>query len=298
MTGTDQIQEAPDFSEDDWNSVSEERKTGVAPAVVPPQEDSQTVKQPEETKPDEHNTAPAADLKQDTDPYEGLSPAIRAKLEKFDQVAEMLPQLNTTLKETAGRVGSLQSQWAKHQQQLASQPTPAELEQAAKGKKSWQAIKEEHPDWAEGIESFVSEKTKPGLSAEELEQQIAQQYQEKFAAETAKLSRAIVRIAHPKWEQDIRTPEFAGWMAGQDDTVKAQASSQDPEDAIALLNSYYASRKTGSDPRDKQRKLEAATEVRTPSRQAASTSLTSDDGMSEAELWEQEMKRRQARRAA
>lgn len=285
--GNDQVQGAPDFSDDDWNSVTEERTTGVAPAEVPPQEDSQVV----ETA--ENQAQPVA--KEEEDPYAGLSPAVRAKLEKFDQIAEMLPQLNTTLKETAGRVGSLQSQWAKQQQQLASQPTPAELEQASKGKKSWQAIKEEFPDWAEGIESFVNERAKPGATQEELERQIAQQYQEKFAAETAKLSRSIVKRAHPSWEQDVVTPEFKSWMSAQGEQAQALASSTDPEDAISLLSSYYASRKSAV-PQDRQRKLEAAAESRAPARTAVPEA--GGEAESEADIWAQELKRRQARKAA
>lgn len=294
MKVDDQVQQAPDFSDDEWNSVAEERTTGVAPAAEPPQEDSQNVVV-QEAQPEQ--AAQSTEAEKEDDPYAGLSPAVREKLQKLDQLAEMVPKLNTTLKETAGRVGSLQSQLAKQQQELASQPTPAEVEQAAKGKKSWQAIKEEYPDWADGIESLVNERAKPGVDREQLEQQIAQQYREQLAAETAKLSKSIVRRAYPTWEQDVATPDFRSWMSAQPETTQALASSTDPEDAIALLSNFYSSRKPT--PQDKQRKLEAAAETRVPARQsAAPVAPVDDDATSAEDIWAQEAKKRLSRRAA
>lgn len=52
-----------------------------------------------------------------------------------------------------------------------------------------------------------------------------------------------IEVAHPGWIATVRTPEFVRWLDAQPPEVYALSKSQDPTDAIALLDRYEESRR-------------------------------------------------------
>ena len=104
------------------------------------------------------------------DPYSGLSPDLKAKLERFDVLIEEHPKLVQQLQETRGRVSALQSEFAKRPLPAAAAPDQTAIAAAAKDPEKWEELKKDFPEWGEGIQAFVEARIgalgKTGMSTE------------------------------------------------------------------------------------------------------------------------------------
>lgn len=245
----------------EWNSVAQERQDPTAPPVqnAPPEEPKAETAPAQETQ-----------VQEAVDPYAGLHPDVRAKLERFDQMAASQASLMNDLKAATGRIGALQSEFSKLRQPAAGQPTQTQVTAAAKDPEKWAALKSDFPEWGTAITDYVESRIgtlgTPGLTQEQVEQIVAAKSEGttgEIAGLAKQLREAIVTVAHSNWKADVNTPEFAAWFRGQPQQVQALASSDDPGDAIDMLNRYA---------RDKAKPVAAVKEDRKQRLAAAVTS--------------------------
>lgn len=262
----------------EWNAVAEERD---APPEKTPELIAEEVAQ-----------APAGESQEQklVDPYEGLHPDVRARLERFDQMAASQQQLVNELKEAKGRIGALQSEFAKARQaQPAEQPTQKQIAAAQVDPDKWAALKQDFPEWGEGITAYVEARLGQlggaGLTSEQIEQIVSQRTEATNAQLEKKFNEALVSVKHKDWRKDVNTPEFANWFQVQTPEVQALASSKDGFDAIDMLDRFHADKvKPAADVKqERQNKLAAAVTAKPGA--AAKVTKTFDD-MSLAEQWE------------
>jgi hypothetical protein len=269
----------------EWNAVAEERD---APPEKTPELIAEEVAQ-----------APAGESQEQklVDPYEGLHPDVRARLERFDQMAASQQQLVNELKEAKGRIGALQSEFAKARQaQPAEQPTQKQIAAAQVDPDKWAALKQDFPEWGEGITAYVEARLGQlggaGLTSEQIEQIVSQRTEATNAQLEKKFNEALVSVKHKEWRKDVNTPEFANWFQVQTPEVQVLASSKDGFDAIDMLDRFHADKvKPAADVKqERQNKLAAAVTAKPGA--AAKVTKTFDD-MSPAEQWEYLAKERE-----
>ncbi len=280
------------ITQEDWDAVAQEREQGT---TTPPE--TPEVKTEQQTEQQAQSTETSTEATK-TDPYEGLHPEIRAKLERFDQMVGLVPDIANQLKATVGRVGKLQSEWEKSRTSGA-QPTQTQVAAAAKDPEKWAALKKDFPEWGDAIAEFVESRTPKGtgIDQEALEQLVAQRTEATTATLQKKFNEDLVTVAHRTWKADVKTEEFGAWYRVQKPEVQALSSSTDPFDAISLMDRYYADKKKPVEKvqETRQKRLEAA--VTTKPTPAGSTPMKSIEDMSPQELWDYEAAQR-AKRAA
>lgn len=271
----------------DWNAIQQEREGGSAPPETPPETPLETVSE----------VAPAGQAQEQkpVDPYEGLHPDVRAKLERFDQMATSQQQLINELKEAKGRIGALQSEFAKARQaQPAEQPTQRQIAAAQTDPEKWAALKQDFPEWGEGITAYVESRLNQlggvGLTPEQVEQLVAQRTEATTSQLEKKFNEALVSVKHRNWRADVNTEEFANWFKVQAPDVQALANSANGFDAIDMLDRFQAdkTRPAADVKQDRQNRLQAAVTTKPG---PAKVTKTFDD-MTPAEQWEYMAKER------
>lgn len=285
------------FTQADWDAVASEQPGAETPAIdenkappeTPPEQVVETA--PQQTETASQETAPP-------DPYANLAPEVQAKLKQFDQVAATMPSLLNELKEAKGRIGALQSQWDKSQRQAGTTaPTQTQVAAAAKDPEKWSALKEQFPEWGDAIGSFVESRLAglsqngQGVSQEQIEQLVAQRTEAATAAVVASLNEQLVAVKHPRWKQDINTPDFTSWFQQQPVDVQALAASKDGLDAIRMLDMYaeHKAKPVQVVQAQRQSRLESAVSAPVKGSKTVVTKSLSD--MSLEELWAHEAKR-------
>lgn len=263
------------ISQADWDSVTAEIADGTAPAPAAAQPEVDPVVVPE----------PIAET---ADPYEGLSPDVKARLEKFDELSSLFPQVVQTLKETQGRVSSLQSEFAKRQASPAvDAPTQAQVARATQDPEKWASLKKDFPEWGEGIEAFVGARVDAlagsGLTAEQVEARIATGVTEGLGRMGAEIQHEFVAMKYPSWDAIVKTPAFETWFKGQKPDVQALAQSPKGRDAVAMLDQFHEAQKAPV-VRDNRKKVLAAA-VTTGKAPAAPVAVKSYDDMDAKERW-------------
>lgn len=272
-----------------WESVQKERESS-APVDKEPEVPEQTeAAAPAEQEP--------AQQQAEVNPYEGLHPDVRAKLERFDQMAASQQQLINDLREAKGRIGALQSEFAKSRQaKPAEQPTQGQIAAAQADPEKWSALKQDFPEWGEGITAYVESRlgqlSGTGLSPEQIEQMVSQRTEATTAELEKKFNEALVGIKHKNWRQDVNTPEFASWYKVQPPEVQALASSKDGFDAIEMLDRFHADKAKPVADVQQERKQKLAAAVTTKPGGAGKVTKTFDE-MSAAEQWEYLAKERE-----
>jgi hypothetical protein len=284
--------EATPDAKSEWDAVAAERE---APAVAI-----------EEAAPAQ---AAAADAVAEpvaaapaVDPYEGLSEDVKTKLGQFDSLSELVKQQALQLKETAGRVASMQSEFAKSRQAqpAGDAPSSAAVKQAAKDPEKWAALKKDFPEWGEGIGAFVDARIDElkglGVTPEQLEQYVAQRVGTATAEISTKFEHALVGMKYPTWRDEVKTPDFEAWFAAQKPEVQALAASPNGADAIQMLDTYHESKKTPVVRETRAAKLAAAVTTTKPG--AAAPAAKSYEDMTPKQQWDYEAAQRARKQAA
>jgi hypothetical protein len=267
-------------------------------------EEAKTLEVPEAiagTPVDPKPAEPVADPKptnvEPTDPYEGLHPAIRAKLESQDQLLERL-------RKAEGHIGGLTSEHKRIKDELAAAkaaatavkeaPTQAQVAKAQVSTEKWDQLKTDFPEWADALEERLGATAQPDLEGlrsqirdeltPELTTRISAQLKAEIAAET---EGRLVNIAHRGWKDTVKTPEFVQWYETQPADVKALGGSSTAEDAITLLDAYKAQAAAKPSAQQikqqrQQRMQEAATVARG---NQVGAPVKSTDDMSAEEYW-------------
>lgn len=283
--------QTPEQQAQEWEAVRLEREDPAAAAAAAAETPTETPSP--ETPPAGEEQGQAAQQPQVADdPYEGLSPAVRAKLERMEQLEQQNQQLAAHLRETAGRVSSLQSNWDRMRQAQPAagvQPTQAQVQAAAQNPQAWEQLKADFPEWGAGIEAFVNarlQNVSPGMTPEQVQQLVEQRTAEARAAAEQQMQHLLVDVKHPDWRNTLTTTEFRQWFATQPAEVRVLADSPRGQDAVRVLDLYAASKTPAArdERQGRQKRLEAAVSTvnNTP---PPSTPVKSFDDMTPAEQW-------------
>lgn len=303
--------QTPDQAEALWNEVAQERAAAEAPAseLSEPKPSESTVT-PEVTPADtaaEVGDKPAEAAAEQTgekpDPYAGLSPELKARLQRLEQAEEQLalvPQLQQHVRRAEGRVAAMQRELdvAKNAAKaVGNAPTQAQIAAASGNTQKWDALKSDFPEWAEATAEFVAAKLAginpgqtAGLTPDEVRslvsQQVAQTRQEALKA----IEEAKVEGKHEDWLQVIQSPDFDTWFKSQDDEIKKLAHSPKGRDAIRMLDLFKAAKAAPAEVVQEQRKNKLAAAV-SAKPGSASTARKTLDQMTPQELWNYEAQR-------
>lgn len=183
-------------------------------------------KKPEEPKPD---------------PLE----ALRVHLQRMEENnAKALRDLN-------GRFGGLSEQMKQVAKEAtvakaaAAPATQAAIKEAAKTPEKWEEFKKEWEgsSLVESIEEYVaSQKSDPTQLVQESLAKARDEWNQQAMQREAKLQAQIVDLtmnqAHPGWKQTVKSTEFNTWRTAQPAAIQSLAASDNPEDAIAMLNLF------------------------------------------------------------
>ncbi len=176
---------------------------------------------------------------------------------RWDNLTEMLSQFDTRIKETVGRVGAIQStldasaKQAKEEKNSA--PTKEEMEIAAKNKETWDGLRTDFPEWAEAIDAkFAAERAGyPDIEAlsenirektvAEVKGELSGEFEDKLQETLAQINERLVTAFHPGWQKTTGKPGFVQWLAGQPADEQQKYYSDDPVQAISLLDNWEES---------------------------------------------------------
>jgi hypothetical protein len=231
------------------------------------------------------------------DPYAGLHPTIRAKLEAQDLLADRL-------RKAEGHIGGLSSENKRINAELAaakaaadavrSAPTQTQVANAQRSTEKWDQLKQDFPEWADALEERLGGNAQPDLEGlrnqirDELTPQLTNEISARLKADiAAETEGRLVNIAHRGWKDTVKTPEFQAWYGQQPDHVKALGASPTAEDAITLLDHFKSQAAAKPDAAAikasrQQRMQEAATVARGTATMAP---VKSTDDMSPEEYW-------------
>lgn len=193
----------------------------------------------EESQPPERNEPepkPVEPVKEE--PQAGFSEEDRALLRQ-------VPELMNLVKATVGRVGSLQSELAKIGHAAAKgageQPTERQIDKASADPEKWAALKKDFPDWAEGVEAFVSTRI-PNTPQINLDEEVGRRINERLTPiEQARREDAIEVVAsiEPEWKKIADSQEFAAWLAKKPaDYQKVAAETWKPSQVLRILHDF------------------------------------------------------------
>ena len=286
---------AAPVTQDDWNAV----KAEVAGDTQATTTEVKTGEAPAQAAAATEATPPAQEVA--ADPYAGLTPEVRAKLEGFDRLMEEQPKLLNALKETQGRVSALQSEFAKQRQaQPAVAPTQTAIAAAAKDPEKWSALKKDFPEWGDGITEFVDARLaalgRSGVSPEQLEAVVAQRVGSATEALAGRVEEMLIETKYQTWRDIVKQPDFETWFKAQKPEVQALSQSPRGVDALRMLDLFSeAKAKPVAQVRQSRQQVLAAAVQGKP---AAPTATKTVADMTPTELWKYEAELRRKRNAA
>jgi len=256
------------------------------------------------------NAAPNADQKADDPPQSDSSrqqpvaddepTVLRNKVAGLEAI---LNQLTSRLRNAEGHIGGLTSQI---KQQIdaaktaravgAEAPSLTQIEAAQGNPVALKELEREYPEFAKALAPALDAALNKRLS--EFESRLPKQ---RSGDEPAPLTRADLEAAtesikgelsieqrHPGWKQTVKGAEFIGFVQNAAREVRLLASSDDPGDAIRLLDLYADLKKqrTEPSPREEQRQQRLSSAAALPtgrgSRQIQSKHV---DDMTAQEYW-------------
>lgn len=170
--------------------------------------------------------------------------------DKIAGLETMVQQLSGRVRNAEGHIGGLSSQ-LKQQVQAAQAvqarggdaPSATELRQAQADPESFKRLKEDYPEFAAALEPALDHLVKSELQKIKASLTPVEQAQVDVVALTDGIRRELtVEVRHPGWKKDVKTPEFTGWLQRAPREVQMLAGSDDPDDAVRLLDLYKAPR--------------------------------------------------------
>lgn len=286
-TGAEQLTEKQIWDQEASASTTPEAATTAAETTT----STETTTEPTAA------AAAAAASTQNDDPYAGLHPAVRAKLEQQDQLVNRL-------RNAEGHIGGLVSENKRIKDELAaakaaadavrSAPTQAQVQQAKASTEKWDQLKTDFPEWADALEERLGANAQPDLDGlrnqirEQLTPELTEQISTKLRADiAAETEGRLVNVAHRGWRDTVKTPEFVAWYEKQPADIKALGASPTAEDAIALLDAFKET--TVNRPsaaqikQQRQQRMQEAASVARGNQGAAPVKSTDD--MSPEEYW-------------
>lgn len=256
----------------------------------------------EETPPPESEAAPAPAEQPDLEPAPQPDPVQQA----LEELRATNAQLQERLRRTEGHIGGLTSELKRTKeslsagqaaaQQASTAPTSNQMQSASKNPEAWERLKEDFPEWADGVEAFMSSRLtglQPGGQNPEQVQQLLQQQEAALRSDMHRqMAELQVETRHEGWKETVRMPEFSNWVMQQAPEIQSLAMSDAPRDAIRMLDLFAAAKAKPATAVTQDRKSRLAASA-TPRGDSAPV-RKSLDGMSPQELWDFEAKRRVA----
>jgi len=213
------------------------------------------------------------------------TPSYQELLDRVAGLESMLSQADRRLKNAEGHIGGLNAHIRKVQEEVktkgASAPTAAEVSAARADPEAMAALKRDYPEFAEAmgaaldarlaeLEARIPQQVSPQIPENIVTQDDLRQWQ----------NRMYVEAKHEGWEDRVKTPEFAGWLFRQPREVQMLAESDDPRDAVRLLDLHRDATK----PRNKSNdQLSSAAAL--PSGRGGRVTTKSIDDMTPEEYW-------------
>lgn len=277
-------QASADNAQAEWDSLVAERLApGSAQAA------------PESAEPVSHNAAP----------IEAPAAAAPPAAPTMDQLLAQMQELSNTVKRSEGRVSSLQSELARQRNAQPAtpetQPSTDQVALAIEDPEEWKKLQDEFPEWGVAIQKKLDATTKAMLSRYGATTAGVKQDVLDAAVSQALESREYARLerAHPGWKALTATPAYQDWYKAQPADVQALADSPHSDDAIVFFDKFKVD--TGGAPTNSAASLQqrrqavlAASATTTPRRPAAPRTV-SDQDLTPAEIWQQELARRAKR---
>ena len=150
-----------------------------------------------------------------------------------------------------GRFGGLADQMkqiAKEATVAKAAAAPADqaaIKEASKTPEKWAEFKKEWEgsNLVESIEEYVAlNKSDPTALVQEQIAKAKEELNQQYAQREAKLQSQIVELtmkqAHPQWRKTVQSDEFQTWRTAQSAAIQALARSDNPQDAIDMLDLY------------------------------------------------------------
>ena len=175
------------------------------------------------------------------DPLQDVPEPVRQAIEKIRLDSQsMVSDLTHQLKSANGRIGAMQRQLEAAAKMPAAAngadpaPSAQEVSAASADAKKWQKLREDFPEWAEGIDELVAHRV--GEASKKAAPAVDEQAIRQSAVEAAR--EAIVEDEHPGWKDTVNTQEFHDWFKTQPEDVQKLANSSRSKDAITLLDKF------------------------------------------------------------
>ncbi len=254
-----------------WASLDQE-EAGVKPAAADDEQKAVATEQQQTPKTDESQEAASADKPAaeqqpaasdkgaaGDDPYAGLPQAVR---DEIVGLKTMFTQVTGRLRNAEGQIGGLKSALseARAQAQAAGSdaPSASALREAQANPRAMAKLLEDYPEFGAAMKAAMDEQLAALRS--ELKPAKTEQASGVSPADLKKLhTEIVVEVQHPGWKDRVQTPQFRGWLEGQPREVQMLAASDEPADAIRLLDLEKEARTKGSQQRTQR--LDAAASI-------------------------------------
>ena len=192
---------------------------------------------------------------------------------QFDgRLRNMQGEINKLTKQLSQSNGAAATAAAK--EQGADAPSATQVREAMADGEKLAALREEFPEWAEALDeqiSLVEQRVLSKVPAADTSGLATKDEIEEFR------QKLPVLIKHPTFEKDIRSEVFSKWFDAQPVDVQALADSEEPSDAIALMDKFYE--RTPSLKKDPQKRLADAVAPQTGANKPQPRAQSEDDGM-------------------
>lgn len=214
---------------------------------------------------------------------------IQSYRDKIAGLETMVQQLSGRVRNAEGHIGGLSSQ-LKQQVQAAQAvqarggdaPSASELRQAQEDPEAFKRLKEDYPEFAAALKPALDDLVKAEMARFKELMPKDQQSQVDVHALTESIRRELtVEVRHPGWKKDVKTPEFVGWLQRAPREVQMLAGSDDPDDAVRLLDLYKT-------PKTKQASTQTAgiqAAAALPTGRSSGVRQKSVDDMTPQEYW-------------
>jgi hypothetical protein len=221
-------------------SVEEIDRIAIANEVFGENEESTVI--PVEPNQDDAESEDAELAGEDTtDPWANVNPVVKAEFEALRSKVSASDAMEMRLKKAESRLGSVLNELhaAKEAAKTVSDaPSKEQILEATENQKAWDGLKDDFPEWAQGIESRIAatsaeiRKEFPNVAA--IREEINKEFNQRYIDLESRLTGGIVASRHPNWQEDVNSAEFQTWRQENnvDDTL-------DPAVAIAHLNAYH-----------------------------------------------------------
>lgn len=218
------------------------------------------------------------------DPWEGVSPVVRERIEALSGSASKIEEYERRLKQAEKRVGSLQNTF---------QNKPA-VKLTAEQQAKIDAFKEDFGDIYEVVDLLTA--SNAGGTTATIDSEVLNQLRAEIEATKKATSTEIetfqLRLKHPDYTDTIKSKDWQKWLIDQEPEVRNKINSPRAVDAIDVLDRYK--RDTGqlksaaSIAESRRKKLKSSTQT-VAGRKASIPKAEAD--MTLAEIRAQEAKR-------